>query len=62
MTEYAIITILSLALAFTFWRSRVWKRRAAGKGFWGVIERQMVRNLETGAAKQEWPEVLTRNE
>lgn len=40
MPEYLIITILSLALIGTYWRKRVWKKRAKAKylGFWGMID------------------------
>ena len=58
--EYAIITALLIALIYQTLTKRYWKRRAAGTGFWGLVERQMQINAGKLPVSNEWPDEIER--
>jgi hypothetical protein len=55
--EYAIITILAIALLFQTWHKRTWKRRATAHqlGLWGVFKQSFTESVQK---RSEWPELI----
>lgn len=66
MTEYAIIAVLSIALIWQTAAKRYWRKRATGKGFWGLVEKQIAKDAVTANRppryylNSEWPELIDK--